>query len=317
MKYKGYTVYCHTSPSGKRYIGITSNHRLNDRWRGGKGYRVNIHFDNAIKKYGWDNFSHEILESGLTREEACEREKYYIALYDSTDPTKGYNVSLGGGAHSEETKRKIGDAQRGEKNYWHTHKHTEEYCKRMSESCKGKTGHPCSEETKQKLRLARLGKRMSDETKAKILASKADYYQRKKDEKIAKMTPQEREEYFRVKDPDACKNKVYCDGVLYASVTECANAVGSHVSTINPYLNGTRKMPKKWADRGLRYADIDKEYVIAPDRVEHSKKRIIANGVEYASQKECAEALGVSPQLLSNYLHGYRMGNVLKDVVFG
>lgn len=250
-----YTVYCHTSPSGKRYVGITSHHRLNDRWRGGKGYYVNTHFDNAIKKYGWDNITHEILESGLTMEQACEREKYYIALYDSANPQKGYNISLGGGAHSESTKRKIGNAHRGEKNYWHTHKHTEEYCRRMSESCKGKAGHPCSEETKQKLREAHLGTKLSEETKTKILASRAAYYQRKKEEKIANMTPQEREEFFRVKDPNACKNKVYCDGILYESVTECARAIGSHVSTINPYLNGRRKMPKKWAERGLRYAE--------------------------------------------------------------
>ena len=85
-----------------------------------------------------------------------------------------------------------------------------------------------------------------------MLASRAAYYQRKREEKIASMTPQEREEFFRVKDRNACKNKVYCDGILYESVTECARAIGSHVSTINPYLNGRRKMPKKWAERGKR-----------------------------------------------------------------
>ena len=56
---KTYTVYCHTSPSGKRYVGITCK-SLNSRWQNGKGYLYNKHFYSAIQKYGWENFKHEI-----------------------------------------------------------------------------------------------------------------------------------------------------------------------------------------------------------------------------------------------------------------
>lgn len=59
-----FCVYKHTSPSGKVYIGITQQ-RPEYRWQGGLGYRHNEYFFRAILKYGWNNFAHEILQSGL------------------------------------------------------------------------------------------------------------------------------------------------------------------------------------------------------------------------------------------------------------
>lgn len=49
-----------------------------------------------LKKYGWDNFSHEILLSGLTKEEMEYWEDYYIEFYNSRNPDKGYNIMKGG-----------------------------------------------------------------------------------------------------------------------------------------------------------------------------------------------------------------------------
>ena len=93
-----YSVYIHTSPSGKVYIGITR--RLPKyRWgKGGKGYKENEYFYRAILKYGWDNFSHEILCDNLTKEEAQKLEIELIALYNAADSNFGYNISLGGEA---------------------------------------------------------------------------------------------------------------------------------------------------------------------------------------------------------------------------
>ena len=79
MEERKFVVYKHTSPNGKVYIGITSQ-KLNRRFRDGKGYYNNKHFYNAIKKYGWDNFSHEVLFDNLTEEEAKLMEQFYIAL---------------------------------------------------------------------------------------------------------------------------------------------------------------------------------------------------------------------------------------------
>ena len=113
-----YTIYMHTCPNGKIYIGQTKR-RCEDRWGNGLHYKNNPHFYNAIKKYGWENIKHEILATTENREEAGELEKKYIALYDATNREKGYNHSTGGMSssegyhHTDEAKRKIGEASKG------------------------------------------------------------------------------------------------------------------------------------------------------------------------------------------------------------
>lgn len=92
---KNYLVYCHITPSGKRYIGITRQ-IPQKRWNNGKGYYYNVHFNRAIQKYGWNNIRHEVIVENLTEEEACECEKKYIAKYNTTDPAHGYNLTSGG-----------------------------------------------------------------------------------------------------------------------------------------------------------------------------------------------------------------------------
>lgn len=86
-----YTVYKHTSPDGKVYIGATCSRDLRIRWQYGHGYKHNKPFWCAIQRFGWANFTHDILEEGLTAEEAKQREVYFIDKYQSCDPDKGYN----------------------------------------------------------------------------------------------------------------------------------------------------------------------------------------------------------------------------------
>lgn len=104
-------VYCHTNKiNGKRYIGITQN-KPNRRWQNGYGYKDrNSHFYNAIKKYGWENFEHIILEENLTRKEASEKEKYYIRLYNTNNENYGYNITSGG--DNNFTRNKLTEEQR-------------------------------------------------------------------------------------------------------------------------------------------------------------------------------------------------------------
>lgn len=113
-----YTVYKHTSPSGKIYIGITSQ-RPESRWHNGRGYIDNEYFTRAINKYGWDNISHEILFVDLTKDEAERKEIELIELYKSNNREFGYNIENGGstiGKHSEYTKLKISNSLKGERN---------------------------------------------------------------------------------------------------------------------------------------------------------------------------------------------------------
>ena len=109
-----YCVYKHTAPNGKVYVGITSK-EPDKRWLNGRGYSKNNHFWNAIKKYGWENIKHEILADGLTKEEACNLEQMYIALFESSDQLKGYNLTTGGeiGAkHTIESRRKLSESKK-------------------------------------------------------------------------------------------------------------------------------------------------------------------------------------------------------------
>jgi len=132
-----YTVYMHTSPSNKVYIGITGR-KPEVRWARGKAYRQNERFSAAISKYGWDNFKHEILYSGLSKEEACEKEVMLIALYHSNDRAYGYNNSVGG--EFPATGRKASEAERQNRSrYMKEKKMTPETCAAIS---RGKKGRP-------------------------------------------------------------------------------------------------------------------------------------------------------------------------------
>lgn len=66
-----YSVYKHTFPNSKIYVGITfRNPKI--RWGNGNNYSNNKYMTNAIRKYGWNNISHEILFTGLTKEKQQE-----------------------------------------------------------------------------------------------------------------------------------------------------------------------------------------------------------------------------------------------------
>lgn len=122
---KGY-IYKLTSPKGKHYIGQTINmeRRLSD-------YKTFHHCENqkklynAIKKYGFENFEHSILET-LENESKLELqtklnelEIFYIKKYDCIQ--NGYNICTGGNQHrlgvkeTEEQKQKKRDMWTSEK----------------------------------------------------------------------------------------------------------------------------------------------------------------------------------------------------------
>lgn len=185
-------VYSHTNKvNGKIYIGITSKDP-NARWKNGKGYQYNTYFYNAICKYGWDSFSHNILFSGLTEEEAKQKEVELISNYNSNNRDYGYNLTAGGdGAvgrivseetkqkistshiglkHTEESRAKISESLAGNKRALGYH-HTEETKAKISEAGKGNQytkGYHHSELAKQKIAEAHRGRIVSEETRRKL-----------------------------------------------------------------------------------------------------------------------------------------------------
>ena len=108
---KKYTLYKHTTPDGKIYIGSTSQ-KPRERWRGGSGYSTNKRFFRAIQKYGWGNIKHDIIADDLTEREAQIAEIVFIHIYESDSPKKGYNKSVSGVGfmgchHTEDAKKKM------------------------------------------------------------------------------------------------------------------------------------------------------------------------------------------------------------------
>lgn len=105
----------------KIYVGITMYPRR--RWschkKEAENGTLNYPLYNAIRKYGIDKFHFDVVESGLTLQQANEREIRLIALYNTRDSRFGYNLAIGGSrvysTTSEETKRKISIANKGQK----------------------------------------------------------------------------------------------------------------------------------------------------------------------------------------------------------
>lgn len=181
MNEQKWFVYKHTNlTNSKVYIGIT--HDIHKRWRGsGCAYKSNRHFWQAIQRYGWDGFSHEILNEDISHQEACAIEIELIKKYRSCDRQYGYNNSPGGdsplvihcgkehhfyGKHfSEEHRKKLSEAHKGANHYC--------FGKHLPEATRMKIGNahrgrPLSENQKEQLRKANLGRKASQETREKM-----------------------------------------------------------------------------------------------------------------------------------------------------
>ena len=128
------------------YIGIgktkrraTDRNNRNDRWT------------KVVNKVGFDV---EIIEDGLSWEEACEAEKKLIKEYGRADLGEGKLVNMTDG----------GD---GINNYSHSDETRKLMSQRAGRSMKGELnpqfGKPLSEEHKQKIRDSKSGKQQSDE----------------------------------------------------------------------------------------------------------------------------------------------------------
>ena len=151
-------IYKHTNlvHEGWSYIGQTM-YTTGQRWKSdGSGYQKNYVFRRAIEKYGWDNFSHEIIEDNIPPEKLDEREKFWISFYHTYigDPEcKGYNMTEGGNVGRgricrEDTKQKTSETLKG-------HSVSDSVAKRVSECSKGRKHTP---ETIAKIAAANHGR---------------------------------------------------------------------------------------------------------------------------------------------------------------
>lgn len=272
-------VYVHINKiNGKKYVGITSK-PPEDRW-GNEGYRYrNQPFYRAIKKYGWDNFDHEIIASNLTREEANNFEKKLIEeLNTYINNGHGYNSTMGGDGilghhHSEETKEKMRACKIGIK-------FSDEHRRKIGESNRGKTH---SEESKIKMSLSRMGNVCPTRRKVTCGGLEFDsiqdcaiYYGEKQDAmnrwlkgntRMPKKFIDFNLQYFgeninyeeqvdrRNSENNKRFTKVVCENKIYNSISQCARAYGENSKTMGSWLSCARKMPQKFIDLGLMYYD--------------------------------------------------------------
>ena len=217
-----YTVYQHKNKiNGKVYIGITSQ-KLEQRWGSqGCNYKSSPHFYSAIQKYGWNNFEHNILFTGLTKEQACLKEQELIKEYDLMNREFGYNSTSGGDIFvmNEETKQKISQAMMGNKNG---------------------LGHPCSEEKKKKISEAQKGRKFTKEHKQKLSEAAKNRHVPCSEDK--KQTLKEKSH----------KKPVYCEELdkIFESVQECGRQLGIPATNISKLCNGRGKTLKGYH---LRY----------------------------------------------------------------
>lgn len=88
----GYIYKTTNKITGKIYIGQKkSNKFLKEQYLGsGKILK------SKIKHYGEDNFTVELIDTADSKDELNDKEIYWIAKFNSTNPDIGYNISIGG-----------------------------------------------------------------------------------------------------------------------------------------------------------------------------------------------------------------------------
>jgi group I intron endonuclease len=107
-------IYKLTSPSGKVYVGQTTDFAKRMYTYAYKGCRMQRYLSAAIKKYGWGSFTKEIIDSADYQEYLDFLESYYIEKLGTMDEAKGYNLKSGGanGSPSQSTRARISAALR-------------------------------------------------------------------------------------------------------------------------------------------------------------------------------------------------------------
>ena len=143
----GYIYLTTNLINNHKYIGKRQKSKFDESYKG-SGKRLQA----AIKKYGWENFSCEILCWCETLEELNRSEKEYIALYNALNNSDFYNLAEGG------TGGNTGAQYKGM--VPHKAHHSEETKKKMSEQ---RLGHSVSSETKEKISKSNSGKKRTAE----------------------------------------------------------------------------------------------------------------------------------------------------------
>ena len=249
MREKRIGIYCiENVVNNKKYIGQSID--IDSRWAGhrrelNKQEHNNSYLQRAWNKYGADNFKFYVVKI-CAIEELDDFECHYIAFYNTTDRTYGYNLESGGNKNkhiSDETRAKIGEFNKGKKH---------------------------SDETREKLRQARIGENnpmfgqvawnkglsWNDDVKQKMSDS-WDYDKHVTDEmrknvsnSMKTLWTDDRKEYYSQKmsgENSPFRIVVYCPELdeTFLSMTDAHDKYGVLVSSISNCISGKLKSAGK------------------------------------------------------------------------
>lgn len=270
---KIWCVYRHINKiNDKVYIGITSD--IKRRWHnnGAEYVAKSSPFGRAILKYGWDGFTHEIVQSNLSLKEANELEMRLIDIHKCSlrryhSPSFGYNQTDGG----DGTK---GLSRYGEMNPFYNHTH--------------------SNETKELLRRANSNK---------FVGSSSPLYGTTLPSEQKEAISQSLKNWY--KNNKAHSNKrVYCitDGIWFDSTRSAEEHYGLYRGSISACCTGRRKTAggKQWSyNEKILPLHICKSHDDLEWRRKIAKAKCIPvicieTGIIYSSAKEAAIQIGHS-----------------------
>lgn len=171
--------------TGQYYCGKHSTTNLSDDYFGSGSF-----ITSAIKKYGLSSFTKEIVKIFDTEDEAFQYEAEKIQLSNCYPHDKmSYNLRPGGKGgftiekekhpfyhkhHSKESneKNRLAHLRKTPWNKGKTNCYSDDTRKRISESQIGRVpwnkGIPCKEETKEKIRIANTGRKITEEQRVKL-----------------------------------------------------------------------------------------------------------------------------------------------------
>lgn len=146
-------IYKITSPTGKTYVGQSTNIEKRKKTYQSRPPESQIKIFRSIIKYGFDAHIFSIIEE-CDEKDLNEKERFYQDLFDATG-LNGLNCKLTGtddkkGKMSDETKQKISDANKGKSR---------------------NKGQKLSDETKLKISKAKKGRKQTIETVNKRMAA--------------------------------------------------------------------------------------------------------------------------------------------------
>lgn len=253
MKQKISGIYKITNPSGRIYIGKSVNvvirfqeHRSDPIKRKQRKKYVEPILNNSMIKYGPTNHFYEIIKE-CPVPELNFWEKHFILLFDTYNTKHGMNCTSGGDGGmagvklSEEHKKRIGDAQRGEKNHRWGKKMTPDQAEKHRVSLLGNKstlGQKQSAETIAKRILKTKGlKRTSETIKRMSEANKGQIVTEEMKMKISEALKGVKHTFGRIqKKQKLILNMQY--GIFYYGLKDASESIGISPLSLGRKLRG-------------------------------------------------------------------------------